>query len=402
MSGPSRRTWLTDRERALWALAFVIVAALLVATQFASDDPDSKLYAELSAQLAKGPVSHWIAPEWWGHWEMDGLFREHPIGVFLLPTALGALGIPGVQAAYIVGIAAGVGSLLLIAALVARATSATSARTTLVLLQLMPVAFIFRIRANHEYPMLFCLLATLVGLDAVRESWRRIWIVPVALTAALLVKGVFVVIVLLAAALWILLNPLEQTGSSRRPLVAMLAGLAVMALVAYGYDAWYLRVTGERFWAQYWERQLGPLTLATPADGASTLAGHLVFYVVRLVWHPAPWSFALALVGWRHRRDVRAWWRSSAGPARRSFLFALCFAAAATLMLSPASRFAERYVFAAVYAIATLGAVLAPTAWPPLGKLLDTLEHRVPALPVVTWFVLMLLRLGLGPMLPRI
>ena len=41
----------------------------------------------------------------------------------------------------------------------------------------MPLAFIFRIRDNHEYPMLVCLLAALAGLDGVSRSWA--WIVLV-------------------------------------------------------------------------------------------------------------------------------------------------------------------------------------------------------------------------------
>ena len=73
---------LTRREAALWTLAFVAVAALVVLTGFASDDPDSALYADLSARLAEGPPSRWIAPEWWGYWESEGLFREHPAGIF--------------------------------------------------------------------------------------------------------------------------------------------------------------------------------------------------------------------------------------------------------------------------------------------------------------------------------
>ena len=39
-------------------------------------------------------MRRWLAPEWWGFWpdaQMTGLFREHPAGVFLLPAALGPL-----------------------------------------------------------------------------------------------------------------------------------------------------------------------------------------------------------------------------------------------------------------------------------------------------------------------
>ena len=96
--------FLTRTELVVWAALFVVVAALLVLTGFASDDPDSALYANLSARLAGEPPSRWIAPEWWGYWDSTGLFREHPAGVFFLPTALSRLGIPPVQAAYIVGV----------------------------------------------------------------------------------------------------------------------------------------------------------------------------------------------------------------------------------------------------------------------------------------------------------
>jgi hypothetical protein len=348
-------------------------------------------------------VSHWIAPEWWGNWDSDGLFHEHPVGVFLVPTALGALGVPGAQAAYVVGIGAGLACLLLIGRLVSRITSPADGRLVLVLLQFMPVAFIFRIRANHEYPMLLALLVLLVGLDAVRASWRSIWIVAMALTAALLVKGVFVVIPLLAAGYWILINPTRRPGSMARPIVGCVVGLVTMVLVAVAYDAHYLRVAHETFWRAYWERQLGPLTLAPPTDGGgATLASHLLFYALRVLWHPAPWSLALIAATWQRRHRLRDWWRSASDGARRGVIFALAFAVTAVVALSPASRFAERYVFSANYAIAALGAVVTLHAWPRFRSSLERLDTRVPGLPIVTWLALMLARLALGPLLPRI
>jgi 4-amino-4-deoxy-L-arabinose transferase-like glycosyltransferase len=176
---------LSTRDAGVWAACFLAASLILIAVGFASDDPDSALYANLSARLADGAVSHWIAPEWWGNWDSHGWFREHPAGVFLLPTAVAALGVPGVQASYIVGIAAGLASLLLAAHLVARVTTRADARAVLVLLQIMPLASIFRIRANHEYPMLVCLLLALVGADLARRSWRWVWMTALAIVARL-------------------------------------------------------------------------------------------------------------------------------------------------------------------------------------------------------------------------
>ncbi|HUL73669.1 MAG TPA: glycosyltransferase family 39 protein [Vicinamibacterales bacterium] len=399
-----RARLLSPREGVVWAGCFVLVSALLVATKFTSTDPDSSLYASISGRLSQEPASRWIAPEWWGFWpeaNMTGLFREHPAGVFLLPAALSRIGIPGEQAAYIVGMGAGLAAVLLIGVLVARLASPGDARASLVLLQLMPVAFLFRIRANHEYPMLVALLVTLVSLERARRSWWWTLGVAAGLTIGLLVKGVFVVLVCLAAGLWMAINPTRSAGTTARLVAVCVIAGAITVGVAWWYDAAYLRVTGETFWGPYWRRQLGPVTIATPLDNASTLAGHLAFYVSRLLWFPAPWSLALVAALWRPP-GVRAAWAALADPARRGLAFALAFAALAILLLSPSSRFAERYAFSAAYMIGAAGAVVAYRTWPKLTRLVDSLDARVPALPASLWLALMLLRLVLGPWLPRL
>ncbi len=397
---------MTDRllsplEARVWAAAFLVVAVLLVLTQFTSTDPDSALHAALSARLAEGPASRWIAPEWWGHWNHTDLYREHPIGVFLLPVILGSLGIPTVQAAYIVGVAASVAALMLIAHLVRTLTSTQDARAVLLLLLVMPVAFVFRIRANHEYPMLVCLLLVLIGLDGVRRAWGYAALVAAALTAALLIKGAFVVLILMAATLWVAINPTRATGSLWRPVVAVAVAFATMAAVASLYDMWYWRVTGEAFWAHYWNKQLAPLEIATPLESASTLVSHLGFYLSRLLWHPAPWSLVLIVALARHVGSARAWWDLTPDRTRRGLLFALSFGALALVVLSPSSRFAERYAFPATFAIGTAGAVIAYRAWPAIRRLADRVDRAIPAASALVWLGLILLRLGAGPLLPR-
>jgi len=393
---------MSRREAGAWIAAFLLVAAIVVRVGFASEDADSALYAALSERLAELPPSEWIVPSWWGLWDGVGLFVEHPAGVLVPPAALGALGIPARQAAYVMGIAYGLASLLLIGWLVARIASPREGRWALVLLQFMPVAFVFRIRANHEYPMLLCLLVALIGIDGVRRSWRWLPVLPLALTAALLIKGVFVVLVILAAVLWALTNPLGAPGSVRRVVVAGVAGLALMVGTVMLYDAIYHRVIGQTFWMPYWERQMAPLEIATPFGGARTLVDHLLFYVSLIAWHPAPWSFAL-VAAFRHgRRGLALRWQALAAAERRGLIFALGFAAAAILLLSPSSRFAERYAFSATYAVATAGAVVALREWPWLRTRLTRLDAAVPGLPVVVWCALILLRLVTDQLLPRI
>jgi 4-amino-4-deoxy-L-arabinose transferase-like glycosyltransferase len=392
----------TPRELVIWGACFLVAAGLVVATGFTSLDADSALYAGLAGRLTNEPLSHWIAPQWWGFWDGTGLFREHPAGVLLLPALLGRLGVPAVQAAYVQGLAAELGSLLLIGVLVARITTKDEGRMAMLLIQLMPVAFIFRIRANHEYPMLFCLALTLVALDGVRRNWLWGIVVALAITAGLLIKGVFVVLILMAAGLWILLNPTRQSGSNLRPVVSVVAGLATMALVAMAYDAWYFGVTGETFWGPYWRRQLGPVTIATPLTGAATALHHLGFYLLRIVWHPAPWSAAILWGLWRRRRNFVTAIRTGL-PVRdqRAAAFVAVYVVLVIGLLFPLSRFAERYAFSATFATGALGAVVACREWAPIRGLQKiSATNSTPA--ALLWLVLILLRLVLGPLLPRL
>ena len=396
------RRLFTPREIVIWTTCFLVAAGLVVATGFTSLDADSALYAGLAGKLTNEPMSHWIAPQWWGFWDGTGLFREHPAGVLFLPALLGRVGVPAVQAAYVQGLAAEVGTLLLIGVLVARVTTKVEGRMAMALVQLMPVAFIFRIRANHEFPMLFCLVLTLVALDGVRRHWLWAPVVALAITAGLLIKGVFVVLILMAAGLWTLLNPTQQPGSMARPIVAVALGVVTMALVAMAYDAWYFNVTGETFWGPYWRRQLGPVTVATPLTGAATSLHHLGFYLLRIVWHPAPWSAAILVALWRRRSHLVTPLRTSL-PAReqRAALFVATYVTLVIGMLFPLSRFAERYAFSATFATGTIGAVIACREWAPIRGLQKRWTSSSTAAALL-WLVLILLRLVLGPLLPRL
>ena len=393
---------LSATERWVWTAFFLIAAAVLVAGGFSSTDPDSALYADIAERLAQEPVRRWIAPEWWGFWpeaQMTGLFREHPAGVFLMSASLTLVGIPAAQGAYVIGVGAGLACLLMMASLIRRLTTRGDARAALVLLQLMPVAFIFRIRANHEYPIFACLLLALLGLAWIGE--RRAWwmgalAVAAGLAGGLLIKGVFVVLILLAIGVWIVVNPQRSAMSRVQYLIALAVGVVAMLAVAAAYDAHYVSVTGETFWGPYWQRQLGPLSILTPLEGASTLAGHVLFYISRVIWHPAPWSVALVIMIWRCRGRITPHFLASASSRERGVAFALIFAALAILALSPASRLAERYAFTATHAVACAGAVAALYLWPPLAAGLRTLDRRIPALPATLWIVLILLRLLVG------
>jgi len=285
---------------------------------------------------------------------------------------------------------------------VSRVTSRDDGRAMLLLLPVMPMAFIFRVRGNHEYPMLFCLALCLIGLEGLGRSWRWAGLVVAGLVGGVVIKGVFVVPILIAAALWIVIDP-PATGARSRQAVALLIGLAAIAAAVVVYDAAFYRVTGTTFWGPYWRRQLSPVTIATPFDGATTIASHLWYYLVRVLWHPAPWSLALIWIGWRRLSTTPAPGRAPlAESERRGLRYALAFVTILVLMFSLPSRFAERYLFSATYVFGACGAVVAWRGWPRFRAAISRLDAAIPALPAVLWTVLMVLRIGLGPWIPRI
>ena len=105
---------------------------------------------------------------------------------------------------------------------------------------------------------------------------------------------------------------------------------------------------------------------------------------------------------WRLARRRSTVWRGIDPAARRALIFVVSYAAGAILVLSPSSRFAERYAFSATYVIATAGVFVALRQWPYLGRLLSRLDAAVPALPVLVWTLLVAGRLLAGDWLPRV
>src|SRR5262249_3079093 len=138
------------------------------ALRFVTRDQDSLLYARLAAQISAEPFARWIAPEWPPRWYMEGLYREHPAGAFWPPALLARLGYPAEQAAYAVNAGYQVGSLLAMTALASAIVPPLEARSLAWMLQLLPIAFTFRVRANQEQAVLLLLVLALLGTERSR------------------------------------------------------------------------------------------------------------------------------------------------------------------------------------------------------------------------------------------
>jgi hypothetical protein len=365
------------RTLLLWLAAIGLGAAALVALDYHSRDPDSALYARLSADLSSRPLSKWIAPEWGGAWNTDGLFREHPVGI-LLPSAVAIrFGFPPEQAAYAVNMLYQAAAILLLPLVAALVMRQSDARALAWMLQLLPVSFVYRVRANQEHPLLMCFLAMIYATDRARVHPAWIALMVVSFCWLALIKGAFAMFALVAAGGWLVLVPPAEHGASWRGWLG-LAVSAISAVVVFAlYESAYVSVTGESFLDFYRSTRLGAsMDVTDPRIVPHTLR-NIVWYTLRLAWFAAPWSLA-AFAAWLMLPRVP-------GGAVWALLTTIVF----IVVLSPANVRAERFIFPLYFIVGGLGFAAASGRFPAIDRLAQrTADYWW--LPAVTWMVLFL------------
>ncbi len=372
-------------EMLAWGTAWIVTAVLIAAVHYTSGDPDSRLYAGLSARLVAEPVQRWIAPEWWGFWNITGPYYEHPVGMFVVPALLGRAGYPAPQAAYAINALYQVLSFALIALIARRVVDDREGRALSWLVQLLPIAFVFRVRANQEYAVLFGLLLAVYATE--RSRTRTAWtaVMVLGFLFVLLVKGVFAFMVPVVCALWLIAR-----GGSRAAWIAVGAMPLAGAAMAWAYEHAYFAVTGRSFLDAYRARQVpeGALTAGSPA---ARFAYNLVWYTGRVAWFAFPWSLGAAAVAARGLRE-RAWkpWTERAA-SRRAAWFCVVASAALVIAFALAHRKADRYIFPVYFIAGAVGASAALRRFPRFARLVVRLDR--PWMPAAIYVLLFLLRL---------
>ena len=382
------------RQALLWSCALAIAASLLVATDYRSRDPDSALYARLSGELAEQPPSRWIAPEWRGAWNQEGLFREHPAGILLPSVLLIRAGVPAGQAAFIVNMLYQAAVIALIPLVAGVVVNGLESRSLAWILQLLPVSFVYRIRGNQEHPLLMCFLALIYGTHRARTNPWWMLLMVASFCFLVLVKGAFAMFALVGAALWLVVIPAPPGGSNRWAWSGLTAAVVAAALMLAGYEALYVRTTGESFLEFYRTTRLGgSMQLNDPRVVPHALA-NVVWYLTRLAWFAAPWSlvaFATAAVWLRFRTRG-----ASAAPfddmTERGLVWALLLTAAFIAVLSPANVRAERFIFPTYFVIGAVGVVTAMRHSDGMRRLTERADR--PWIPIAVWMTTFLLSLG--------
>lgn len=369
------------RLLAVWLTALAVAATLLAVSGYRTRDPDSRAYIAIATRLAEVPAAEWIAPQWWGAWGGQGRFLEHPAGAFVLPALLTRAGYPAAQASFVVTLAAQIVSLLVLVSLASRLLPQAHARAIAWALLLIPIAFVFRVRANQEYLVLAGILVSIYGLERARTSGAWAVLAVAGCLFALAVKGVFALVAPVAGGLWLW----ARRPNPPTPWFALALAIAAIPLATWGYEYAYLHVTGESFLEYY----LGART-SLAAGGASGLPfpvnkiWNVAWYIGRVAWYAMPWSLALLLAG-------RAGVLESA--PRRFVAFAVLAALAAILLVAARDLRADRYVFPAYFLAASGGVALACAQSPRVSAVAARLERTWPWGPALLWLALVAGRL---------
>jgi len=397
-------TW---KEWLVWGSVLAIAALMLVATKVRAVDPDSNLHIGLVVRLSTLSVSRWIAPEWWGLWGFDGLYREHPVGILILPLILSRLGFPAAQAPFLANAIYQVLTLVIIQRVAAAVVPALAARSLSWMLQLIAIAFVYRIRTNHEQAVLLLFFVALWAIEKSRKDVRWVGLLVFSASAALLVKGVFAIWIFIGCSAWLLIvkkvrNPDDrirtQIQRDRSAWVGLGISLAVVLAVVAGYEFLYRQATHESFLSVYFERQIETAAAARGASALIQKLSNLVFYSGRLLWFSFPGSLALLAVLWRrNRRDPIS------ARARQGFLFSVGVSLLYVVVFSISDRHADRYIFPAYYLFAACGMIAAAHQWAWLGRFVQRWDRHHQVLTPLLWLVLFGLNLVSGPAgVPRI
>lgn len=370
-----------------WLVAGLLAAGLVLATGYRTRDPDSRVYAGIAERLANEPISRWIAPQWWGAWGLQGLFREHPVGILVAPALLARLGVPAGTAPYVFYLFCQAACVVLLSALAARAGPPVPARLIAWAVLLIPIAFVFRVRANQEYALLAGILLALYGVARAADhvSWAALAVA--GFLWALLVKGVFALLAPVYAALWLLIVARSERAGRGVGWAAVAAMAVITPLVALAYERVYVMATGQSFLEYYLGARMA-LDGAESGGAAATLAsktGSVIWYAGRVLWFAAPWSLALVLAG-RVRDPIAA----------RFARFGLASAAVTVLLIAFRDTRADRYVFPAYFLAAAAGVAAAHDRSPRLQALAARLDRWWPWGPAILWLALVAGRVALG------
>lgn len=373
---------INDQTRSflIFLLTLIVLCLIVIVFPYEYRDSDSACYSVISQKLAFEPLSTWCAPQWWGHGNNQGLFREHPPGILWLPALLARLGVKPGASALCANFLYILLSLYFIFKLAGRWGNSLLGWGAVLGVVLTPIFLQYLIRANQEPPLNLAVLAGIYGLARNEESRRGGWIFVAALILAVLVKGVSAVLLsMLACLFWLIV------ARNKKTFVLIVIGHLIVLGVVVLFEVWYRGIAHQSFWQSYFSIQ-----------GARSLGGgfnplrkayNVAWYMARVLVFAAPWIYFL-LYEWIMSKKKKL------GLFREPFLrFLLAGSLAVIVFFSLSDRKADRYIFPAYILLALAGLMVFLKARPKIVEFLRRRERRLPVILSVMLVVLTLIRI---------
>jgi len=364
----------------IFSLTFILFCIIISVFPYKYRDSDSSCYSSLSQKLAYQPIQKWCAPQWWGHGGNQGLFQDHPPGIFWLPAILVRLGIKGSVAALCANFFYILLSLYFVFKLAKFWGDDAFAWGAVFGFVLTPLFLQYLIRANQEHPLNLAIVAGIYGLARNRESLRYKILFIAALVFAIFIKGMSMLILsMLAIVYWFLVSRNRKTFS-----------LIVFAhLIAFGaiclFELWYREITHSSFFEVYLAFQ-GGSSIGAIFHPIRRIYSFF-WYLARVLWFSLPWVFFL-LYG------VLGAKKEKLGLSKDLIIRFLIFGALGIMLVfSLSDRKADRYIFSACVLLSLAGVRVLLKAKPEVGDFIMRQKKRLPAYLSVALIVFTVLRI---------
>lgn len=320
------------RNLLIFALALVSFCIIVSVFPFEYHDSDSSCYSRISQELASRPLKTWCAPQWWGHGGNEGLFRDHPPGIFWLSAVLVRIGIKDSRASLCANFIYILLCLYFLFELAKVFGDAALGWAAVFGFVLTPIFLQYLIRANHEQPLNLAFVAGLYGLSRSRQSFGYRMLFIAALVFAVFIKGFSAVILsILAFLFWLILSRNRKTFS-----LILIAHLIMVGVVVL-FELWYRTITQSSFLSAYVAFQGG--RTVDPAFHFFRKIYNFFWYGGRVLWFSAPWVYFLFYGIYRSLKKRTGLFKD------RFIQFLLVGSLSILVFFSLSDRKADRYIF---------------------------------------------------------
>ncbi|WP_417336296.1 glycosyltransferase family 39 protein [Halobacteriovorax marinus] len=334
----------------LWILVIAVLAIIIVRTDYAARENDSRLYSIFTQQLAGKPFSKINTLEWQGSSAFSETetpyVRDHLIGQFIFPVIIAKLGYSSKHAIYLANIIYKALSLYFIYLLVSYYFEKNIALLTTILIQLTPISLNYQMRANHEPLLLLLTLASLYCSIRVKDS--KFFSIPTFLATQLcfLVKGIAFIPIMPI----IFIANIFNQENIRKPNIKQLLILSAICfstiLTAIAYEYLFRSNTGHSFFEKYIQVQIMGRSFAEDKSNIFLLSNIKTFtyYIGRVLVYSMPWSLIAIIILLRNKFKLQITDKS-----KNLYLTLLLSSLIYILVFSISSRTASRYIYPAYY-----------------------------------------------------